>query len=38
MCIERRKGDQQSEDSYVQQLKNRFPQSPEAQNMDGKDC
>lgn len=38
MCIERRKGDQNSEDSYVQQLKNRYPKSPEAKNLDGKDC
>ncbi len=38
MCIERRKGDQSSEDSFVQQLKNRYPDSPEAKNLDGKDC
>ena len=38
MCIERKKGDRSSEDSYIQQLKNRYPKSPEAQNLDGKDC
>ncbi len=38
MCIERKKGDRNSEDSYVQQLKNRYPNSPEAKNLDGKDC
>jgi type IV pilus assembly protein PilF len=38
MCIERKKGDQRSEDSYIQQLKNRYPDSPEAKNLDGKDC
>jgi type IV pilus assembly protein PilF len=38
MCIEKRKGDRQSEDSYVQQIRNRFPQSPEAQALDGRSC
>lgn len=38
MCIEKRKGDRDSEDSYAQQIRNRFPRSPEAQNLDGKDC
>jgi type IV pilus assembly protein PilF len=38
MCIERRKGDRSSEQSYVTQLKNRYPESPEAKNTDGKDC
>jgi type IV pilus assembly protein PilF len=38
MCIERKKADQRGEDSYVQQLKNRYPNSPEAKNLDGKDC
>ncbi len=38
MCIERRKGDRSSEQSYVMQLKNRYPDSPEAKNTDGKDC
>ena len=38
MCIERKKGDQQSEDSFIQQLRNRYPNSPEAKNLDGKDC
>jgi Tfp pilus assembly protein PilF len=38
MCIEKRKGDRESQDSYAQQIRNRFPRSPEAQNLDGKDC
>jgi type IV pilus assembly protein PilF len=38
MCIEKRKGDRDSQDSYAQQIRNRFPRSPEAQNLDGKDC
>lgn len=38
MCIEKRKGDRDSQDSYAQQIRNRFPRSPESQNLDGKDC
>ncbi len=38
MCIERRKADQQGVDSYVQQIRNRYPRSPEASALDGKDC
>lgn len=29
MCIERKQGDRQSEESYVQQLRNRYPESDE---------
>src|SRR5438105_3093882 len=30
MCIERKQGDRQAEISYMTQLRNRFPESPEA--------
>jgi type IV pilus assembly protein PilF len=38
MCIERKKGDSPSEQSYVTQLRNRFPDSDEAKAIAGGDC
>jgi type IV pilus assembly protein PilF len=35
MCVERRLGDKQSEDSYVMQLRNRYPNSAEARAIGG---
>ena len=37
-CIERKLGDHQAELSYVSQLKNRYPDSPEAKTIDTESC
>lgn len=38
MCVERKLGDRQSEQSYVTQLRNRFPDSAEARAIGGSAC
>jgi len=38
MCIERKLEDRQSEQSYVMQLRNRYPNSPEARAIAGGAC
>ena len=38
MCIERKHGDRQAEISYMTQLRNRFPDSPEAKALAAKTC
>jgi type IV pilus assembly protein PilF len=38
MCIERKKGDRSAELSYVSQLRNRYPESPEAKAIDVGAC
>jgi type IV pilus assembly protein PilF len=38
MCIERRTGDRQAEQSYAAQLRNRYPDSPEAKAIAGATC
>ena len=38
MCIERKIGDRQAELSFVSQLKNRYPDSPETRQIDSGDC
>jgi type IV pilus assembly protein PilF len=38
MCIERKQGDRQAELSYTSQLRNRFPESPEAKALSGGVC
>jgi len=38
MCIERKVGDRQAELSYVSQLRNRYPDSPETRQIDSGDC
>ncbi|MEO8485563.1 MAG: type IV pilus biogenesis/stability protein PilW [Betaproteobacteria bacterium] len=38
MCLERRLEDKQSEQSYVMQLRNRYPNSPEARAIVGGSC
>jgi type IV pilus assembly protein PilF len=38
MCIERRLGDKQSEQSYTMQLRNRYPQSPETRALATNEC
>jgi type IV pilus assembly protein PilF len=38
MCIERSLGDRQTELSYVSQLRNRYPDSPEAKNIASGNC
>jgi len=38
MCIERKQGDRQAEVSYMTQLRNRFPDSPEAKALAANTC
>ena len=38
MCVERRLGDRQAEQSYVMQLRNRYPNSAEARAIEGGTC
>ncbi len=38
MCIERKQGDRQAEISYMTQLRNRFPNSPEAKALSAQTC
>lgn len=38
VCIERRLGDHQAELSYISQLKNRYPNAPEAKAIDTESC
>ena len=38
MCVERRLGDRQAEQSYVTQLRNRYPESAEARAIGSGDC
>jgi type IV pilus assembly protein PilF len=38
MCIERKQGDQEAERSYASQLRNRWPESPEAKAIAGGTC
>jgi type IV pilus assembly protein PilF len=38
MCIERKQGDHQAELSYTSQLRNRYPDSPEAKALPGGKC
>jgi type IV pilus assembly protein PilF len=38
MCIERKQGDRQAELSYTSQLRNRYPDSPEAKALPGGAC
>jgi type IV pilus assembly protein PilF len=38
MCIERKQGDRQAELSYSSQLRNRYPDSPEAKALQGGTC
>jgi type IV pilus assembly protein PilF len=38
MCIERKLGDNDSERSYVSQLRNRYPEAPETKAIAGGDC
>ena len=38
MCIERKQGDKQAEASYLTQLRNRYPESPEAKAITTQAC
>ena len=38
VCIERKQGDRQAEISYMTQLRNRFPDSPEAKAVASQAC
>jgi len=38
MCIERKQGDREAERSYESQLRNRWPESPEAKALAGRTC
>ena len=38
MCIERKQGDRQAEISYMTQLRNRYPDSPEAKALASQAC